>query len=72
LPGIPKSEYLNPRRFDGCVLKKQTQFFEGKIGVNYYLKGDYDNIPPCGARKNKANLNPQTCAGGLNEQRGAQ
>ena len=26
LAGNPKYEYLNPKRFDGCVLKKQTQF----------------------------------------------
>jgi hypothetical protein len=49
LPGNPKSEYLNPKRIDGCVLKKQTQFFESKIGANSYLKGDYDNKSLCGA-----------------------
>ena len=24
--GKPKYEYLNPKRFDGCGLKKQSQF----------------------------------------------
>jgi hypothetical protein len=27
----------------------------GKIGANSYKKGDYDNKPACGLRKNKAN-----------------
>ena len=40
-------------------LKKQTQFIVGQIGVNSYMKGIYDNIPPLGARKNKANLSLQ-------------
>ena len=28
-PGNPKYEYLNPKRFDGYVLKKQSQFSDG-------------------------------------------
>jgi len=36
-------------------LKKQSQFAAGQIGTNSYLKGDYDNMPACGPRKNKAN-----------------
>jgi hypothetical protein len=36
-------------------LKKQTQFAAGQIGLNYYMKGIYDNILTCGLRKNKAN-----------------
>jgi len=35
-------------------LKKQTQFAGRQIGANYYLKGDYDSLMACGARKNKA------------------
>jgi hypothetical protein len=37
LAGNPKSEYLNPKRFDGCVLKKQSQFLTeaNALKVNY-------------------------------------
>ncbi|MBN1806016.1 MAG: hypothetical protein JW837_12265 [Sedimentisphaerales bacterium] len=35
-------------------LKKQSQFANWQIYVTSYLKGDYENISPCGARKNKA------------------
>jgi hypothetical protein len=35
-------------------LKKQSQFAGRQIGVRFYLKGTYGNIPPCRARKNKA------------------
>ena len=38
-------------------LKKQSQFFGGQIDVKSYLKGYYDKILLCGARKNKANSN---------------
>jgi len=27
---------------------------EGQIGAKSYLKGDYGNMPACGARENKA------------------
>jgi hypothetical protein len=37
-------------------LKKQSQFDGGQIGAKFYLKGSYDNKPPCGADKNKPNL----------------
>jgi len=42
----------------GCDLKKQSQFSGGQNGVNSFLKGNYGNKPPCGARKNKANSKP--------------
>jgi hypothetical protein len=42
LPGNPKSEYLNPKRLDGCVLKKQTQFSESRIFISIYMKADYE------------------------------
>jgi len=35
-------------------LKKQSQFAGGQNGIKPYLKGYYDNITACGARKNKA------------------
>jgi len=35
-------------------LKKQSQFARARIGVNSYLKGDYDNKSAGGAEKNKA------------------
>jgi len=38
--------------------KKQSQFSEGKIGVNLYMKGAYDKISLCGAQENKANPRP--------------
>jgi len=41
-------------QLNGYDLKKQSQFAGGQIGVRSYLKGDYDNITACGARKNKA------------------
>ena len=54
--GNPKSEYLNPKRVkEDTVLKKQTQSVPSKNGAKPYLKGDYDNIPLCGAQENKAN-----------------
>jgi len=34
-------------------LKKQSQFADGQIGVNSYMKGDYRKITLCVARKNK-------------------
>jgi hypothetical protein len=34
-------------------LKKQSQFFGGRIGVKSYLKGNYGNISTCGRRKTK-------------------
>jgi len=34
-------------------LKKQSQFNGKKIAVNLYLKGNYGNIPLCGAQKTK-------------------
>ena len=36
------------------VLKKQTNFVPGDIDAKSYMKGDYDNIPLCGAQQNKA------------------
>jgi hypothetical protein len=36
-------------------LKKQSQFSGMQIGANSFLKGDYNNMPPFGAQKNKAN-----------------
>jgi hypothetical protein len=57
--------YLAPRFTLGVVekanLKKQSQFLPGQIGVSSYLKGNYGNITPRGARKNKAN---QACSFG--------
>jgi len=35
-------------------LKKQSQFADGQIGVNSYIKGLYGKILICGAAKNKA------------------
>jgi hypothetical protein len=35
-------------------LKKQSQFADGQIGVNTYIKGLYGKILICGAAKNKA------------------
>jgi len=35
-------------------LKKQSQFANGHISVSSYMKGNYDNITVCEARKNKA------------------
>jgi hypothetical protein len=35
-------------------LKKQSQFVPGLNGATSCVKGDYDNIPLCGAQKNKA------------------
>jgi len=32
-------------------LKKQSQFVRGRIGVNYYSKGNYDNMVACVAQK---------------------
>jgi hypothetical protein len=37
-----------------CCLKKQSQFAREQIGVISFMKGTYENIPPCGALKNKA------------------
>jgi hypothetical protein len=34
-------------------LKKQSQFAGGQIGVNPYLKGEYDKNRPVGQDKNK-------------------
>jgi len=35
-------------------LKKQSQFADGYININSYKKGNYNNTPAFGARKNKA------------------
>jgi hypothetical protein len=37
-------------------LKKQSQFAGVQIEANSFLKGNYNNMPPFGAQKNKANL----------------
>jgi len=37
-----------------CDLKKQSQFVPGLMGATSYAKGDYDEIPLCGAQENKA------------------
>jgi hypothetical protein len=33
LAGNPKFEYLNPKLFEGCVLKKQSQFNRSEFCV---------------------------------------
>ena len=38
----------------GRVLKKQSQFAGGRIGVKSYVKGEYGKIPDSGAGENKA------------------
>jgi len=49
---------VNPEFLRPGDLKKQSQFAGGQIGVNIYLKGNYDNKPACGHGKNKANDRP--------------
>jgi hypothetical protein len=39
-------------------LKKQSQFEPAIIGVTPYMKGDYDNIPPCSAQRKQSQTNP--------------
>jgi len=45
-------------------LKKQSQFVPNQNGATSYLKGNYDNIPLCGARKNKAKQSQFAGSGG--------
>ena len=35
------------------IFEKQSQFVPGQIGVSSYMKGNYDNKPPCRTRKSK-------------------
>ena len=39
-------------------LKKQSQYAVRQIGVNSYLKGDYEQNSRFGLEKNKANSKP--------------
>jgi hypothetical protein len=50
-----KSEYLNPKDVDGCVLKKQTQFLKGKIVVKLVSIIVYGIICKRRQQENKAN-----------------
>jgi len=46
---------VNPELLRMVVLKKQSQFSSGQIGVKSYMKGKYEETPRFGRRKNKAN-----------------
>jgi len=59
--GIPKSEYLNPKRVKkDAILKKQSQFVPGTGNVKPFMETDYNNSPACGAEENKANSSGQS------------
>ena len=61
LAGNPKSEYRNPKRFDGCVLKKQTQFSNRENDVKSMWTMVYGDFDGPRQRKNKANLFRTEC-----------